>query len=66
MTDICAAEANLLMSRDIFDSLPTSSCDDIEAEPGNRLVKTVIGSRWYAVHQGDRRPIEIGTYVRED
>jgi hypothetical protein len=61
------AASKLVMSREIFDSLPTVSCDDIEASRGSCWVKTLTGDYWYAVdQQGKYKLIEIRAYVRED
>jgi hypothetical protein len=56
----------VVMSREIFESLPTVPCDDIEPR-GASFHKTQMGSQWYVVDQeGSRKPIEIGIYVSED
>ena len=53
-----------IMSGEIFESLPTVSCDDIEAPRRGTFCKTLIGTQWYMIDQeGARAPIEIRRYV---
>jgi hypothetical protein len=60
------AAPKVVMSREIFESLPTVPCDDIEAPRGASFHKTLMGSQWYMVDQKrSRTPIEIRAIIWE-
>ena len=57
--------AAILMTRELFESLPTVCCGNNEAPPAS-MHKTLIDGQWYAINQeGSLNPIEIRTFILE-
>lgn len=67
-TVVSLLASKIVISREVFEALPTLSSDDIEGlRRSPSLHKTSIGGRWYAVdQQWALTPIKISAFVREE